>query len=279
MINYSDIIAMSTSAYAGYSLQAALEHIASCGFKQVEIAATSGQVEHVSENNFNEKGANKIVQYLKNIGLKNNAFSGHIFISDHDAVERFKLRMDFAKAIGTSIINTKAGSVEQKDQFYRNVEELIKYAEEIKIKIGLETSNDIIKNGTDGLEIIKYFSSPYLVLTYDCGNAFVASGGKIDPADEFEKIFTDIGHIHIKEVIQEGDMWIMAAVGQGAVNYKKIFNIMRQNKKIISTTIELPFCIKMHEWKEVKIINEYKKLDKIDKMLKDSLNYVRSHLV
>lgn len=279
LARYSDIIAMSTSSYAGYSLPIALEHIAKCGFNQVEIAATSGQVEHVSKSDFNEKGANRITQYLRDSGLKNTAFSGHIFLSGHDAVERFKPRMDFAKMIGTSIINTKAGPPEQKDQFYKNVEELIEYAEKIKIKIGLETSNDIIKDGQDGLEIIKYLSSPYLVLTYDCGNVLVASGGKVDPAIEFEKIFLDIGHIHIKEVIPSGDSWKMTTVGLGAVNYEKIFAVMCQNKKIISTTIELPFCITMHEWKEVEIVSEYKKLAEIDQILKDSLNYVKSHLV
>lgn len=277
MTKYSDIIAVSTSSYAGYSLPVALEHIAKCGFKQVEIAATSGQVEHVSEGDFNEKGANRIIQHLRDAGLRNTAFSGHIFLSDHDAVERFEPRMDFAKAIGASIINTKAGPVGQKDQFYRNVEDLIKYADKINIKIGLETSNDMIKNAQDALKIIRYFSCPYLVLTYDCGNIFVAGGGKIDPAIEFDRIFMDIDHVHIKEVTREGNMWVMTTVGQGTINYEKIFKVMRQNKKIISISIELPFCIKMHE-KKVEILEGYRQLDEIDRILKDSLNYVRNRL-
>lgn len=57
MPDYKKIIAISTSSYAGYSLPVALEHIMNIGFKQVEIAATSGQVEHVSPNDFNEKGS------------------------------------------------------------------------------------------------------------------------------------------------------------------------------------------------------------------------------
>jgi sugar phosphate isomerase/epimerase len=279
LINYSDIIAMSTSSYAGYSLPVALEHIASCGFKQVEIAAISGQVEHVSDDKFNEKNANRITQYLNDLDLKNTAFSGHIFLSDLDAVEKFKPRMDFTKLIGASIINTKAGQPEQKKQFYKNIEDLVTYAEKIKINIGLETSNDIIKNGKNALEVIKYISSPNLILTYDCGNVFVTSDGKIDPAVEFQDIFLDIGHIHIKEVIREGERWRMTTVGQGEVNYKKIFSVMRNNRKIVSTTIELPFCIKMHEWKGIEIIRKPKKLKEIDQILKNSLIYVKSHLL
>lgn len=278
MVDYSEIIAMSTSSYAGYPLLIALEHIAFIGIKQVEIAAISGQIEHVSNSDFHEKGASRINQYLKNLGLKTTAFSGHIFLSDSNATTKFRPRMDFAKYIGASIINTKAGPPRLKAQLYRNIEKLLEYAEKIKIKIGLETSNDIIKNGQDALKIIEYFSSPYLILTYDFGNVLVASGGSIDPAIEFEKILPKIGHIHIKEVIKDGDWWKITTVGSGAINYKKVLTIMRKIKEPISMTIELPFCIKMHEWKQVEINGKYKKLNEIDQILKESLNYIISQL-
>lgn len=277
MPDYKEIIAISTSSYAGYSLPVALEHILKIGFKQVEIAATSGQVEHVSSNDFNEKGANRINQLLEQNGLSNTAFSGHIFISNKNAVDVFKPRMEFTKAIGAKIINTKAGPISEIKSFYKNLEKLVEFAEEIKIKIGLETSADIVHDGVSGLDVIEKFSSDFLVLTYDCGNVFVNSGGRVDPAVEFEKISDLIGHIHLKDVLKENgtdDFWKMCAVGDGMVNYDQILKHLRQLKNPISTTIELPFCIKMHESGKVKILSDYMQLFEIDKILKKSYRYV-----
>ena len=277
--DYKEIIAISTSSYAGYSLPVALEHIMKIGFKQVEIAATSGQVEHLSPNDFNEKGANRINQLLEQNGLSNTAFSGHIFITNKNAVDVFKPRMEFTKAIGAKIINTKAGSISEIKSFYKNLKKLVEFAEEIKLKIGLETnagSEDIVHDGISGLGVIEKFSSDFLVLTYDCGNVFVNSGGRVDTAVEFEKILDLIGHIHLKDVLKENgtDFWKMCVIGDGILNYDQILKHLRQLKNPISTTIELPFCIKMHESGKVKILSDYMQLFEIDKILKKSYNYV-----
>jgi len=278
--DYKEIIAISTSSYAGYSLPVALEHIMKIGFKQVEIAATSGQVEHVSSNDFNEKGANRVNQLLEQNGLSNTAFSGHIFISNKNAVDVFKPRMEFTKAIGAKIINTKAGPISEIKSFYKNLEKLVKFAEEIKIKIGLETSADIVHDGASGLDIIEKFSSDFLILTYDCGNVFVNSGGRVDPAIEFEKNVDLFGHVHLKDVLKDNgtDFWKMCAVGDGMVNYDQILKYLQLLKNPISTTIELPFCIKMHQSGKVKILSDYMPLFEIDKILNKSYHYVLNTL-
>lgn len=227
-----------------------------------------------------KRGANRINQLLGQNGLSNTAFSGHILISNINAVDIFKPRMEFTKAIGAKIINTKAGPISEIKSFYKNLEKLIEFAEEIKIKIGLETSADIVHDVASGLDIIKKFSSDFLILTYDCGNVFVNFGGNVDPAVEFEKNVDLFGHVHLKDVLKENgtNFWKMCAVGDGMVNYGQILKYLQLLKNPISTTIELPFCIKMHESGKVKISGDYMQLFEIDKILKKSYHYVLNTL-
>lgn len=62
----------------------------------------------------------RINQLLEQNGLSNTAFSGHIFISNKNTVDIFKPRMEFAKAIGAKIINTKAGPISEIKSIYEN---------------------------------------------------------------------------------------------------------------------------------------------------------------
>jgi len=279
MDQYNNLIAASTSSYASYSLSVALEHIAKIGYNQVEIAAIVNLIEHIKQENLTEKEANRVYSLLDRNGLKTIAFSAHLPLSQKDAVSKFKPRMDFAKAIGASIVNTNAGSVSQLTSFLHNMEELVKYAEEIDISIGLETHGDIINYGMSAVQTIKQFGSKRVILNYDFGNVFTSSAAKIDPANDFDNIANLVGHLHLKDIIKRNNFWYMCTIGDGLINYSKILNRIKKLPEPIPVTIEIPLCLKLNKNAEPIVIDKIIKLDLIDEILRNSLSYVRKNFL
>ena len=278
MNQYNELIAASTSSYANYSLPVALEHVAKIGYKQVEIAAIVNLVEHIKQEDLTEKQANRVLNLLNQNGLKTTALSAHLPLTGKDAVTKFKLRMDFAKSIGASIANTNAGPVSQIASFLKNMEELVSYAEEIKIMIGLETHGDIINHGKSAVQVIKQFESKQVILNYDFANVFTNSFGKVDPADDFNDIIDLVGHMHIKDITKRNNFYYMCTIGEGLINYNKILNIVKQSHKTIPVTIEIPLCLKLNKNAKAIVMDKIIKLDLVDEILENSLKYVRKNL-
>ncbi len=278
MDRYLELLAANTSAYGGYDLNVALEHIASLGYHRVEIAAMYGLTEHISQNQLTPKEALKVKTIMKQNGLKNTAFSAHLFLNRPDAVELFLPRMDFAKEIGASIINTKAGAPSGLEQFLRNMEQLIRHAEKIDIIIGLETHGDIVNHGKLAAEAVQRFQSNQVILNYDFGNVLINSRGETDPAADFELITDQVGHLHLKDAVKGNTLWRWTSIGQGAIDYQKILTGIKQLPHPLPLTVDLPLSIVLDDNAEAKPLQHFLSLAEIDCIMKDSFQFITSHL-
>lgn len=278
MNRYLELLAANTSAYGGYDLNVALEHIASVGYKRVEIAAIYGLTEHISQDQLTSKEALKVKRIMNQNGLKNTAFSAHLFLNRPDAVELFLPRMDFAKEIGALIINTKAGAPSGLDQFFRNMEQLIRHAEKIDIIIGLETHGDIVDYGKSAVEAVQRFQTDRVILNYDFGNVLINSRGKIDPAADFNLIMDQVGHLHLKDAVKENAFWRWTSIGQGTIDYQGIFAGIKSLPNPLPLTVDLPLGIVLNENAEAKPLAHFLNLAEIDAIMKDSFQYISRYL-
>lgn len=278
MKRYLELLAANTSAYGGYGLAVALEHIASLGYKKVEIAAMFGLIEHITQDQFTPKEAARVKTLMNQNGLKSTAFSAHLFLNRPDAVELFLPRMDFAKEIGASIINTKAGAPSGLEQFFRNMEQLIKHAEKIDIIIGLETHGDIVNHGSAAVQAVRYFRTNRVILNYDFGNVLINSRGKVDPAADFEAITDQVGHLHLKDAVKENNRWRWTSIGQGAIDYQGIFAGIKRLPDPLPLTVDLPLSIVLNENAEAKPVDHFLSLAEIDAIMKDSFQYINRYL-
>lgn len=278
MDRYLELLAANTSAYGGYDLNVALEHIASLGYKRVEIAAIYGLTEHITQNQLTSQEALKVKTIMNQNGLKSTAFSAHLFLNRPDAVELFLPRMDFAKEIGASIINTKAGAPSGLDQFLRNMEQLIRHAEKIGIIIGLETHGDIVDHGNSAVEAVQRFRTDRVILNYDFGNVLINSRGKIDPAADFNLIMDQVGHLHLKDAVKENAIWRWTSIGQGTIDYPSIFTGIKKLSNPLPLTVDLPLSLVQNDGAPAKPIEHYLSLAEIDTVMKDSLQLTTSYL-
>ena len=132
------IIAASAAPYDGYELEVMLESIARVGFKHVEPAFIVGYTEPFDEHSFNPKHAQEWRTAKANAGLGCVAMSSHIDLSASDAEVVFRRRMDFASSIGAEVIISNAGPAGRRNEFFRNMEALLRHAEKVDISIALE---------------------------------------------------------------------------------------------------------------------------------------------
>lgn len=278
MNRYTELLAVNTSAYGGYDLGTALEQIAALGYQRVEIAAMYGLVEHITQEQFTTERAREVKTMMNLNGLKSTAFSAHLYLNRPDAVELFLPRMDFAKAIGASIINTKAGAPSGLNQFLRNMEQLLRHAEDIGLVIGLETHGDIVDYGTAAVEAVRRFPSDLVLLNYDFGNVLVNSRGVVDPAADFKAIQDAVGHLHLKDAVLADGIWQWTAIGQGTIDYPSVFAEMKKLARPIPLTVDLPLSLCQKNGAPAAPREVVMGLEEIARIIGDSRRYVLKYL-
>ncbi len=113
----------------------------------------------------------------------------------------------FAKDLGAVSVDTtdRAAPADFYTEQYawdygiRNYTELLKWAENHKIIVNVETHGVYTQNPEFMLKFMKYFDSEWLGINFDTGNTFIAGN---DPLAYFKEVQPYVKHFHIKDVDQ-----------------------------------------------------------------------------
>ena len=111
----------------------------------------------------------------------------------------------FASDLGAKrVVTTDRGAP---DDFYtedyawdygvRNYTELLKWAENYKVGINIETHGVYTQNPEFMIKFMKYFESEYLGINFDTGNTFIAGN---DPLEYLKEVIKYVRNFHIKDV-------------------------------------------------------------------------------
>jgi len=83
------------------------------------------------------------------------------------------------------------------DYAVKNYREILKWCEDFKIGVNLETHGVYTQNPDFMLKLMKYFESEYLGMTFDTGNTYIAGN---DPLTYLKQVAKYVKHIHIKDI-------------------------------------------------------------------------------
>jgi len=83
------------------------------------------------------------------------------------------------------------------DYGIRNYTELLKWAENYKIGINVETHGVYTQNPEFMIKFMKYFESEYLGINFDTGNTFISGN---DPLEYLKEVIKYVKNFHIKDV-------------------------------------------------------------------------------
>lgn len=235
------IVSISAAPYDGYEFPQVLESLNRIGATHVEPAFIVGYTEPFDESAFTADKARQWARWLQDAGIGCDAFSSHIDLGRADAVEVFRGRMDFARALGARVINTNAANRKWASRFFENIEVLARHAKDIGITIGLENpgdgSDNLLNVAADGAELLQRIGHPGVVgLNYDAGNTISHRPGVPTAADALLAMPLCI-HTHVKDVrVQDG--YFFTPLGEGQVGCDRILHAIAVTP--LNLSIEIP---------------------------------------
>ncbi len=278
------IISFSGAPYDGYAFPEILDSLASCGVTYVEPAFIVGYTGAFDESAFTPDKARQAIAWLAQSGLKCFAFSSHIDLGREDAVEVFTGRMDFAAALGAKVINTNAAARIWSDRFFRNIEPLVRHAEQLGMIIGLENpgdgSDNLINTAADGIALLDRLGHPNLRLNYDAANTVShrppGQPGGVIPADDALLAMPYCGHVHIKDARVTPEGYFFTPLGEGDIGCARIVRAVARTDLALS--VELP--LRLHRGPDAQPVRRPEPVPRaeIEAAVRRSLAFVRQHL-
>ena len=278
------ILSVSAAPYDGYEFPRILESLASCGATHVEPAFIVGYTEPFGESAFSESNAQQYSHWLKESGLGCFAFSSHIDLGRADAADVFRGRMEFAKALGATVINTNAAARLNEKGFFRNIETLADYAQELDMLICLENpgdgSDNLINVAQDGINLLTTLNHPCLRLNYDAGNTIshrpINHPGYVNPTQDALLAMPACGHVHIKAVKSTSAGFFFTPLSEGDIDCAAIVQAVA--KTDLNLSIEMP--LRLHRMANSQPARQSAPipLPVIESALREALSFVRAHL-
>jgi sugar phosphate isomerase/epimerase len=272
------IVSVSTMAFDGYSLQQALDELAALGVEYVEPASVDKIFQHLVEADFCDARAGWLRAELAARKQRCHSLSAHMDLTQADSVERFTRRLEFAKAIGASTINTIAGPTGNLAGFRANIPALAKRAEALGLTIALENHGDLLDRGGQILEFIRAVSHPAVRANYDTGNAWYYSKGEVDPVAELAELAPVVAHLHVKtpKVVDGLMRWV--ALGDGELDLRGVGRVLRERMPGVAVSYELSPRQRSRDFEPRWRAPEVPALETIRQMIRRSLEALRAVL-
>lgn len=277
-------IVVSTIAYDGYDLETILRRIAQAGAENVELAYSESYTAAFTEETFSKGAAQDVLDSLRATGLKCLCLAAHTDMSLVDSVDKFKLRIDFAKNLGADYIVSTAGPIANRDQFVKNINILGDYAGEVGITICLENMGDglpnIIDSAAPAVDLIKEINRESVKINYDFANLLPHLRERLRPEDDYKIALPETGYIHLKDAAKyDNGNWYFPAIGTGMVDFKAILPALMAHPEPIPLSLEL--SLRINRMPDATTIRAEKAipLETIDSVLAQSLHFVKQYFI
>ncbi len=237
------ILGYSTNAFVKYTLPDSLKRIADLGFKGVEIMCDRP---HLYPPDYRDSDLLKIKQAIDRLGLKITNLNSFTLFAVGDTylpswiepdpnqrnirIQHTRACLGIAKELGCGNISIPPGGplngmspAEAIRLFHQGLDQVIPLAEALNVKLLIEPEPDLLmENSAQFKAFIRDIRSAAVGLNFDIGHFFCAGE---EPHAAFEDLFEWIGHVHIED-IAPSRVHNHLIVGQGAIDFKRIFEAM-----------------------------------------------------
>ncbi len=255
-------LAFSTNAFVKYSLEAAIQKIAECNYKGVEILADRPHFVPTLKSSWKKVKSLQKLLSRHNIEVSNiNANTASIFykqilqeplfepsLSNPDISKRrwrinyTKRSIDLACEVQSKCVSITSGiplpdcpPEKGRKLFIESVKRIMDYAEKKGIRVGLEYEPCLLyENTTEVLGLIKEIKSKNFGVNLDLGHVAISEK---DPIDSIRKFKNCLWNIHIEDIKDKKHFHLIP--GLGDLNFTKIFKTLKEIKYNSFITVEL----------------------------------------
>lgn len=266
-MNADKQLACGTTAYRLFSLDRALQGIASAGLRNVELGSITsipGYCEHVMPEHMDDRDIRLLQEKLGDHGLTAVSIGAHSNIVTLEGVEAVKRRIDLAAMIGASIVNTGTGRTNDEEAiglFFKNIVDLGHYASEKGVIIALEPTKPFMCGADDAREALARINLDSVRINYDTANVIWVAG--LRPEEDIKGIAEYVAHVHLKDKVGGKGVLNFRPLGEGEIDFAKVIAALD------GVNYRGPYSIEI----------ELENLDtpeKVDQVVKTSAQYARS---
>lgn len=221
-------IACTTGGYVGADLDRVLHGLSTAGFRYVELAVIPSPTSRIKPEEMNDDDLRRLQAKLATYRLTPVSISGHSNLAQPAGVEQFKTRINFAAALGVSLLNTGTGHTatpEDEARFFANMTgTIIPYAASRGVKIALETHGGLTGTAEDCLHTLQRLDSAWVGINYDPANVLYYRG--VRPEIDIRKIAPQVIHCHLKD--QRGGQGVddFPTLGEGEIDLQVIVDTL-----------------------------------------------------
>jgi L-ribulose-5-phosphate 3-epimerase len=222
------------NSYVNYNIIDSIEGISKAGFKYLEILSTPGLAPGLLPNplDFKEKDVEKFIKLLSDNKIK--VFSWYyykggknIFISGK-VINQFRRMIEIADFLKIGYITTDTDEVTDvldEKEFYKYINDIGDIAFEFGIKICVDIHGRWFCNGKKASKIIKKINNPNIGINYCTGNAIYYSNSR--PEEDIKYAMPYLFKVHLKDSSGIFQDYNFPVLGEGTVNFSKIFNKLK----------------------------------------------------
>jgi len=226
MQDYKPLIACRIGCY-GEFIDEAWSHLPSLGIRHIEtMCPESSELPDLRT---------KLNQY----GLAVSSFHCVCDIKRDDVVEVMKPQFDLFPEFGTRICFTSvhAGDV-PRETVWNRLREIGDAAAARDVVVAMETHPDLVENAKNSLVTMNAVNHPNIRVNFDTANIYYYNE-ETNAVDELRESVEFVGSMHLKDSSGQYRTWDFPALGQGVVDYRAVFQIMRDRNFPGPFTMEL----------------------------------------
>lgn len=263
-------VCVKINCYKGFSYQETFDGIKNAGFKYVELSTSKGNSSGISfDSSLNQ--LTQIKEDLSKRGIIPIAIGGNSYIMDDDTnklLTNIYLAHFFnCQYVDTTMFNARndAQALASVNQIVEKIKFYIPYLEQYNLDLVIELHGQY-STGSILTNILNKVNSKHVHINYDTGNALFWGKLEVDEmVNDFKDNIKNISFMHLKDKLDEKQVWNFPALGKGYIPFKDIFKILQDNNNTSTLSVEIEFTEK-----GVNDVNE------VNQALIDSANYLKS---
>lgn len=234
------------NCYKGFSYEETLNGIKNAGLKYVELSVSNGNSLGLSQDMSKEE-LNDFLNDMKSRGLTPISLGGNSYIMDEDTSKIIK-NIEIANILGChTVVETVFNPRNITDEYSsdediaNHIKFYVPYLEKYNLDMAIELHRSYA-TGKTIKSILKLVNSDHVHINYDTGNAIFY--GKLDleeMIEDYKECIDFISYMHVKDKLDEKDVWNFPALGKGYVPFKELFEHLKKNNKDFILSIEVEF--------------------------------------
>ncbi|WP_027965424.1 sugar phosphate isomerase/epimerase family protein [Halalkalibacillus halophilus] len=239
-----DQLAINSNTYHGYSLEDAVKGASEAGFTKIEIAAVRDHTSHVSPRMSAEE-LSKVKTMLTNYDMTCIGISGHTNVMTEEGIDHLLENIDLTVDFDCKYIVTGTGDshgdtdvIDDLSVLAKRLEPVLEKCEKLDKILVIETHGNNFGTGKSLMKLAQTLNDR-VKINYDPGNV-IMYGNEL-PYEDLEASVEYVEFVHLKDKLGAYNEWNFPAIGEGEMDFPKLFQTLEQANYKGPISVEIEF--------------------------------------